>query len=197
MLLRTCATALAALFISASVAAAQVAIEAPSEAQRAQARELYASVVAIDSSTGPQNVVLANLLAERFRAGGFAADDVTIVPAGETAGLVVRYRGNGTGGPADPFSRAHGRGAGAAQRLGARSVHARRRKRLLLWSRFVRQQSRPHATRLTLPYAPRRRLHVDARSHHLVLGRRRKRRASAPRHCSRNIARCCTTPNSR
>lgn len=94
MLLRTCATALAALFISASVAAAQ----APSEAQRAQARELYARVVAVDSSTGPQNVALANMLAERFRAGGFAAEDVTIVPAGETAGLVVRYRGNGTGG---------------------------------------------------------------------------------------------------
>jgi len=84
----------ALLFCAATAAHAQ----APSEAERAQAREIYESIVEIDTSTGPQNVAMANLLAERFRAGGFAAEDVHVLEASSTAGLLVRYRGDGSGG---------------------------------------------------------------------------------------------------
>ncbi|MBC7767938.1 MAG: M20/M25/M40 family metallo-hydrolase [Phycisphaerales bacterium] len=78
--------------------AVNAAAQTPSEAQRAQAREIYERVVALDTSTGAQNVLMANELAARFRAGGFAADDVHVLRVGETAGLLVRYRGDGSGG---------------------------------------------------------------------------------------------------
>jgi acetylornithine deacetylase/succinyl-diaminopimelate desuccinylase-like protein len=37
--------------------------------------------------------IMANYLAGKFHAGGFAAEDIEILPHGETASLVVRYRG--------------------------------------------------------------------------------------------------------
>ena len=78
--------------------AANAAAQAPSEAQRAQARAIYERIVSIDTSTGPQNVTMANYLAEQFRAGGFAAEDIHLVGAGDTTGILVRYRGDGSGG---------------------------------------------------------------------------------------------------
>ena len=41
----------------------------------------------------------AAYLAEQLKAGGFAAGDVEIIPVGETAALVARYRGTGKGKP--------------------------------------------------------------------------------------------------
>ncbi|HXS04529.1 MAG TPA: M20/M25/M40 family metallo-hydrolase, partial [Rhodanobacter sp.] len=43
--------------------------------------------------------VLAAYLADKLKAGGFAASDVEIIPVGETAALVARYRGTGEGKP--------------------------------------------------------------------------------------------------
>ncbi len=81
-----------------AVTAAGGAAAAP-EAVRAQAREIFAHIVGIESSIGKGNVPLvAKYLAERFQAGGFPAADIHILPLGETASLVVRYRGNGRGG---------------------------------------------------------------------------------------------------
>ena len=81
---------------------AAVAAGAPTAAPdpvRAQAREIFAHIVGIESSIGKGKVpVVAKYLAERFQAGGFAAADIHILPLGETASLVVRYRGNGRGG---------------------------------------------------------------------------------------------------
>ena len=72
------------------------AAAAPSDAVRAQAREIFANIIAIESSIGKGNVPLvAKYLAERFKAGGFPDGDIHILPLGETASLVVRYRGNG------------------------------------------------------------------------------------------------------
>jgi acetylornithine deacetylase/succinyl-diaminopimelate desuccinylase-like protein len=69
------------------------------DAERAQAREIFAHIVAIESSIGKGNVPLvAKYLAERFQAGGFPAADIHVLPLGETASLVVRYRGSGRGG---------------------------------------------------------------------------------------------------
>lgn len=43
--------------------------------------------------------VLAAYLADKLKAGGFAASDVEVIPVGETAALVARYRGTGEGKP--------------------------------------------------------------------------------------------------
>jgi len=61
-----------------------------------QARQTYAAVIGMQTSVGLGQVPkLADYLAAKFRAGGFAGTDITIVPLGETASLVVRYRGSG------------------------------------------------------------------------------------------------------
>ena len=77
-------------------------VAAPSSAQsdgeRAQAREMIERVVGFETSTGEQNIAMANYLADRFRTAGFAAEDIQIIPAGGSAGLLVRYRGDGSGG---------------------------------------------------------------------------------------------------
>ena len=68
-----------------------------------KAREIYAKVIAMPTSKGNGQVpVMAEYLAGEFRAAGFPAADVSVVPFegvdDKTASLVVRYRGNGKGG---------------------------------------------------------------------------------------------------
>lgn len=78
----------------AGVASAQ----APSDAQRAQARDIYQRIIAFNTSVdGAHTPAMADYLAGLFRAGGFAAEDVHVLPLNGTAGLLVRYRGNGSG----------------------------------------------------------------------------------------------------
>jgi acetylornithine deacetylase/succinyl-diaminopimelate desuccinylase-like protein len=85
--------------IAASVAAPAAGAHAPSQAERAEARDIFEHIIGIESSIGKGNVPkVAEYLAQRFIAGGFPAADVHILPLGETASLVVRYRGNGKGG---------------------------------------------------------------------------------------------------
>ncbi|MEZ5958091.1 MAG: M20/M25/M40 family metallo-hydrolase [Hyphomonadaceae bacterium] len=73
--------------------------QAPSEAQRGQARDIYQRVIAFDTSVdGGQTPAMADYLAGLFRNAGFAAEDVHVLPLNGTAGLLVRYRGNGSGG---------------------------------------------------------------------------------------------------
>jgi len=94
MLLRFCFAAAALLFASAAQAQAQ----AP-EAERMLAREIYARIISFDTSVeGRQTPQMANYLANRFRAGGFPAEDVRVIGFQGTASLVVRYRGDGSGG---------------------------------------------------------------------------------------------------
>jgi acetylornithine deacetylase/succinyl-diaminopimelate desuccinylase-like protein len=69
----------------------------------AKAREIFEKVISIPSSIGNNKVPeVAEYLASEFRAAGFPAADVTIVPlesgTDKTASLVVRYRGDGSGG---------------------------------------------------------------------------------------------------
>jgi len=69
------------------------------DAVRRDARDILATIVSMDTSAGRGEVPKeASYLAERFRRAGFPASDVHVVPLGETASLVVRYRGSGTGG---------------------------------------------------------------------------------------------------
>jgi acetylornithine deacetylase/succinyl-diaminopimelate desuccinylase-like protein len=95
----------ASLLLSAAALCAAAAVYAavpsptPPEAVRTQAREIFSAIVGVESSIGKGKVPLvAKYLADRFTAGGFPAADVHILPLGETASLVVRYRGDGSGG---------------------------------------------------------------------------------------------------
>ena len=66
---------------------------------RADARAIFEKIVSIPTSEGLGKVPeMAQYLADRFRAAGFPAGDIHILPSGETASLVVRYRGTGRGG---------------------------------------------------------------------------------------------------
>ena len=65
----------------------------------AQSRALYARIIGFQTSVGLGRVPeMAGFLADRFRAAGFDAQDIHVLPYGETASLVVRYRGDGAGG---------------------------------------------------------------------------------------------------
>lgn len=79
---------------AAATAPARVGAEAPA-AVRAQARDVYGTIIAMQTSEGLRQVpVMAEYLAGKFRAAGFPAEDIEIRPLGETASLVVRYRGS-------------------------------------------------------------------------------------------------------
>jgi acetylornithine deacetylase/succinyl-diaminopimelate desuccinylase-like protein len=66
---------------------------------RADARAIFERIVAIPTSEGLGRVPeMAQYLADRFRAAGFPDADIHVLPSGETASLVVRYRGTGQGG---------------------------------------------------------------------------------------------------
>jgi acetylornithine deacetylase/succinyl-diaminopimelate desuccinylase-like protein len=103
MMMRQLSIMAAALVLCVGgTAAAKIPASAPAgapAAERAKAREIFEHIVGIESSVGKDNVpAVANYLAGLFLAGGFPADDVHVLPLGETASLVVRYRGNGRGG---------------------------------------------------------------------------------------------------
>jgi acetylornithine deacetylase/succinyl-diaminopimelate desuccinylase-like protein len=100
---RTTATAALLLAMAATgatrtAAAASPVATAPAEV-RAQARDIYRTIIGFETSAGKGQVpVMARYLADRFRAAGLPADDIHVLPLGETASLVVRYAGDGTGG---------------------------------------------------------------------------------------------------
>jgi len=90
---------LACAFVAAVAGAAEPSQRTPAQVK---ARELYARVIAMPTSKGNDQVpAMAEYLAGEFRAAGFPAADITVVPfEGEgdrTASLVVRYRGKGKG----------------------------------------------------------------------------------------------------
>jgi len=91
-----------ALFLSALFAfgaALPAGAQAPSAAQRTQARDIYQRIIAFDTSVaGAQTPAMAEYLAGLFRGAGFAADDVHVLPLNGAASLLVRYRGNESGG---------------------------------------------------------------------------------------------------
>ena len=85
---------LAALLLPALSARA----ETP-QAIRDDARAIFEQIISMKTSEGLGQVpVMARYLADRFRAAGFPAGDIHILPSGETAALVVRYRGSGKDG---------------------------------------------------------------------------------------------------
>jgi len=66
---------------------------------QAQGREIFARLIAFKTEVGQGQVpAMAKYLADQFRAVGFPEADIHLLPVGEFASLVVRYRGDGTGG---------------------------------------------------------------------------------------------------
>jgi len=83
----------------ACLCAATARADAPAE-WRTEAHDTFAKLIAFRTSEGLGQVpVMAEWLAQKFRDGGFAADDIQVLPQGETASLIVRYRGDGSGKP--------------------------------------------------------------------------------------------------
>jgi acetylornithine deacetylase/succinyl-diaminopimelate desuccinylase-like protein len=61
--------------------------------------EIYTHIIGIESSKGLGNVPkVANYLASELIAAGIPETDVEVVPVGETAALIARYRGDGSSG---------------------------------------------------------------------------------------------------
>jgi acetylornithine deacetylase/succinyl-diaminopimelate desuccinylase-like protein len=89
-IIRTCAAVCAVIGAQAANAA---------NAYDTQLREMFATVIGMQTSVGLGHVPeMAEYLAGKLREAGFPAEDIHILPVGETASLVVRYRGDGTGG---------------------------------------------------------------------------------------------------
>ena len=86
------------LLAAGLVAAAGGARVDTPQSVRAQALDIFRSIIAFKTSEGLHQVpVMAEYLAGKFRDGGFPDADIHILPYGETASLVVRYRGSGKG----------------------------------------------------------------------------------------------------
>lgn len=69
------------------------------EASRTLARSIFQHVIGMETSVeGHQVPQMANYLAGLFRQAGFPENDIHVIPVGDTASLIVRYRGDGTGG---------------------------------------------------------------------------------------------------
>ena len=61
--------------------------------------EIYTRIIGVESSKNLGNVPeIANYLASELIAAGFPEKDVEVVPLGETAALIARYRGDGSSG---------------------------------------------------------------------------------------------------
>src|SRR5687768_3943953 len=83
--------ALAALLVTAPAVGAD-----RNSPEGREALEIYRSIVEIPTVKGRGEVPkMAKYLAAKLKQAGFASRDVEILPAGETAGLIVTYRGSG------------------------------------------------------------------------------------------------------
>jgi carboxypeptidase PM20D1 len=70
--------------------------------------EIYERIIIMETSKNLGNVpAMAEYLADEMIAAGLPAEDVEILPVGETAALIARYRGNGSSGNAPILLLAH------------------------------------------------------------------------------------------
>lgn len=89
------AAAAAAVFLVSQFAQARE----PATSHEAKALEIYRRIISIPTYEGSgKTPEMARYLAEQFREAGFPEADIRVLPLADTAVLVVRYRGDGTGG---------------------------------------------------------------------------------------------------
>jgi acetylornithine deacetylase/succinyl-diaminopimelate desuccinylase-like protein len=88
--------------LSTAILSSWVMADEPIRSEHAQKTlEIYTRIVEVESSKNLGNVPeIANYLAAELIAAGFPEADVEVVPLGETASLIARYRGDGSSGKA-------------------------------------------------------------------------------------------------
>ncbi len=86
----------AALTLCTGIATAQAATTAD---VLPQTMEMLRHSISLPTVEGPQVTEFATYLADSLKAGGFADDDIEIIPVGDTVALVAHYRGTGKGMP--------------------------------------------------------------------------------------------------
>lgn len=85
--------------LAIAVACAAPALAETTAQSMLETMDMLAHAIATPTVQGKDQVpALANYLAGKLQAGGFAKSDVEVIPVGHTAALVARYRGNGKGG---------------------------------------------------------------------------------------------------
>ena len=95
---------LLAAFAAVCISSVSVAADTPgTRPSDRKAREILEKVISIPTELGRAKVPeMAEYLAGEFRAAGFPADDITVLPytvtGDKTAALIVRYRGTGKSG---------------------------------------------------------------------------------------------------
>ncbi|MDA0311652.1 MAG: M20/M25/M40 family metallo-hydrolase [Gemmatimonadetes bacterium] len=101
--MRRVSVALTLLFVPFGLSA-QDSSAGYTEPYQQQALDIYRTIIGYRSSATHGSVPeVATYLAEQFKAGGFPSEDVHVLPfevegGEETAGLIVRYRGDGSSG---------------------------------------------------------------------------------------------------
>lgn len=95
----------AAALVLANAAFAERPLRADHEEK---ALEIFRRIIGMRTAEGYGEVPrMAEYLASELRGAGFADEDIHILPAGETAALVVRYRGDGSSGAKPVLFLAH------------------------------------------------------------------------------------------
>jgi len=89
---------LLAAFIPCSLA---VAAQDTNSEHAQKTLEIYRHIISVETAKNLGNVPeMANYLADELIAAGLAKEDVEVLPVGETAALIARYRGDGSSGKA-------------------------------------------------------------------------------------------------
>ena len=95
--MRTVITLLVIGFLSSNLLAAQN----ESSEHATKTLEIFTHIIGVETSKNLGNVPkVANYLATELIAAGFPEEDVEVVPLGETASLIAKYRGDGSSGKA-------------------------------------------------------------------------------------------------
>ncbi len=90
---------LVALLVAGFMSSWALAGEAIESEHAQKTLEIYTRIIGVESSKNLGNVPeIANYLASELIAAGFPEEDVEVVPLGETASLVAKYRGDGSSG---------------------------------------------------------------------------------------------------
>jgi len=90
-----------ALLTAGLLSATALAEQAHNSEHAKKTLEIYTRIIGVESSKNLGNVPeIANYLASELIAAGFPEEDVEVVPLGETASLIARYRGDGSSGKA-------------------------------------------------------------------------------------------------
>lgn len=85
--------------LSACMCSSDLALGTETSADEVKALEIYRTIIEMRTAAGHGNVPkMAAYLAGELEAAGFAGEDIQIIPTGETASLIVRYKGDASSG---------------------------------------------------------------------------------------------------